>query len=144
MKKIILPIALFTVSFAIYSFRTQEANGFQAAPLNANGPSGGQSGAPGEQNCTSCHSGATQNGSAENLLILTNDIGMGMTQYTPGATYTVNLSMASNPSKKGFQVTALNGANAMAGNFIAGANTQMKTATISGNFSLWEVSIISS
>ena len=79
MKKIILPIALFTVSFAIYSFRTQEANGFQAAPLNANGPSGGQSGAPGEQNCTSCHIGATQNGSAENLLILTNDIGMGMT-----------------------------------------------------------------
>ena len=132
MKKIILPIALFTVSFAIYSFRTQEANGFQAAPLNANVPSGGQSGAPGEQNCTSCHSGATQNGSAENLLILTNDIGMGMTQYTPGATYTVNLSMASNPAKKGFQVTALNPANEMAGNFVPGGNTQIKTATISG------------
>jgi hypothetical protein len=132
MKKIILPIALFTVSFAIYSFRTQEANGFQAAPLNANGPSGGQSGAPGEQNCTSCHIGATQNGSAENLLILTNDIGMGMTQYTPGATYTVNLSMASNPAKKGFQVTALNPANEMAGNFVPGGNTQIKTATISG------------
>ena len=132
MKKIILPIALFTVSFGIYSFRTQEPKGFQAAPLNANGPLGGQSGAPGEQNCTSCHSGATQNGSTENLLILNNDLGMGMTQYTPGATYTVNLSMASNPAKKGFQVTALNGANAMAGNFVAGINTQLKTATISG------------
>ena len=45
---------------------------------------------------------------------------------------TVNLSMASNPAKKGFQVTALNGANAMAGNFVAGTNTQLKTATISG------------
>lgn len=132
MKKIILPIALFTVSLGIYSFRTQEFKGFQAAPTNANGPSGGQSGAPGEQNCTSCHNGATQDGSTENLLILNNDLGMGMTQYTPGATYTVNLSMASNPTKKGFQVTALNGANAMAGNFIAGANTQLKTATISG------------
>lgn len=132
MKKIILPIALFTVSLGIYSFRTQEVKGFQAAPTNANGPSGGQSGAPGEQNCTSCHNGATQDGSAENLLILNNDLGMGMTQYTPGDTYTVNLSMASNPAKKGFQVTALNGANAMAGNFVAGANTQLKTATISG------------
>ena len=132
MKKIILPIALFSVSLGMYSFRTQEVNGFQAAPTNANGPSGGQSGAPGEQNCTSCHNGATQDGSAENLLILNNDLGMGTTQYTPGATYTVNLSMASNPAKKGFQVTALNGANAMAGNFVAGANTQLKTATISG------------
>jgi hypothetical protein len=132
MKKRILLIALFTVSLGIYSFRTQEVKGFQAAPTNANGPSGGQSGAPGEQNCTSCHNGATQDGSAENLLILNNDLGMGTTQYTPGATYTVNLSMASNPAKKGFQVTALNGANAMAGNFVAGANTQLKTATISG------------
>lgn len=132
MKKIILPIALFTISFGIYSFRTQEANGFQAAPLNANGPSGGYSGAPGEQNCTSCHDGATQDGSTENQLLVNNDIGFGITQYTPGATYAVNLSMVSNPAKKGFQVTALNGANAMAGNFVAGTNTQLKTATISG------------
>jgi hypothetical protein len=132
MKKLILPLALFTVSLGIYSFQSLKVKGFQAAPLNANGPSGGQSGAPGEQNCTSCHSGATQDGSAENLLILNNDLGMGMTQYTPGATYTVNLSMASNPAKKGFQVTALNGTNAMAGSFVAGANTQLKTATISG------------
>jgi len=87
---------------------------------------------PANKNCTSCHSGATQNGSTENQLIINNDIGFGITQYTPGATYTVNLSMASNPAKKGFQVTALNGANEMAGNFVAGANTQIKTATISG------------
>lgn len=40
--------------------------------------------------------------------------------------------MASNPAKKGFQVTALNAANGMAGNFVAGGNTQIKTATISG------------
>jgi hypothetical protein len=64
--------------------------------------------------------------------VINDDLGVGITQYTPGATYTVNLTMASNPAKKGFQVTALNGANAMAGNFVAGANTQLKTATISG------------
>ena len=130
MKKTFLPLSIIALTFGMFSFRNINTQGFQAAPTNANGPSGGQSGAPGEQNCTSCHNGATQDGSAENLLILNNDLGMGMTQYTPGATYTVNLSMASNPAKK--EVTALNGANAMAGNFVAGANTQLKTATISG------------
>ena len=132
MKKTILPIAIALVTFGLFSFKNNAPSGFQAAPLNANGPSGGQAGAPGEQNCTSCHSGATQNGANENLLVVNNDIGFGITQYTPGASYTVNISMASNPAKKGFQVTALNAANTMAGNFVAGANTQIKTATISG------------
>lgn len=132
MKKVLLPLSLIALTLGNFSFRNLDSQGFQAAPLDNNGPAGGKTGAPGEQNCTSCHSGATQDGSTENLLILNNDLGMGMTQYTPGATYTVNLSMASNPAKKGFQVTALNGANAMAGNFVAGANTQLKTATISG------------
>jgi hypothetical protein len=132
MKKLFLPITVIVLTFGIFSFRISDLTGFQASPLNANGPSGGQSGAPGEQNCTSCHSGAIQDGSNENLLIINDDLGFGMTQYTPGATYTVNLSMASNPAKKGFQVTALNAANTMAGMFVAGANTQLKTATISG------------
>ena len=132
MKKVLLPLSLIALAFGIFSFRNLNTQGFQAAPLNANGPSGGQSGAPGEQNCTSCHNGATQSGTNENLLVINNDIGFGITQYTPGATYTVNLTMASNPAKKGFQVTALNAANTMAGNFVAGANTQLKTATISG------------
>lgn len=132
MKKIILPLSALVLTLGIYSFRNANSQGFQAAPLNANGPSGGQSGAPGEQNCTSCHNGSSLDGSTENQLIINNDIGFGITQYTPGATYAVNLSMASNPSKKGFQVTALNPANGMAGNFVAGGNTQIKTATISG------------
>ena len=132
MKKIFLPITIIALTFGMLSFRISDLSGFQAAPLNANGPSGGQSGAPGEQNCTSCHSGATLDGASENQLIITNDLGLGITQYTPGTTYTVNLSMASNPAKKGFQVTALNAANTMAGNFLAGANTQLKTATITG------------
>lgn len=132
MKKSILPLSIFILGLAAFSFVVPKIDGIQASPLDANGPAGGKTGAPGEQNCTSCHSGATQNGTTENQLIINNDIGFGITQYTPGATYAVNLSMASNPAKKGFQVTALNGANTMAGNFIAGANTQIKTATIAG------------
>jgi hypothetical protein len=132
MKKQLLPLSLFLLTAISFSFRSTHVDGFQAAPLDANGPAGGKTGAPGEQNCTSCHSGATQNGANENLLVVNNDLGFGITQYTPGASYAVNLSMASNPAKKGFQVTALNATNTMAGNFVAGANTQIKTATISG------------
>lgn len=132
MKKAVLPLVSILLAFSVLSFKNKDLRGFQAAPLNSPGPSGGYSGAPGEQNCTSCHDGATQDGSTENQLLVNNDIGFGITQYTPGATYAVNLSMASNPAKKGFQVTALNPANEMAGNFIAGGNTQIKTATISG------------
>lgn len=132
MKKTVLSLALLALCLGALSFRNIQRINFQAAPMNSNGPSGGQSGAPGEQNCTSCHSGSTQNGSAENQLVVNNDVGVGITQYTPGATYPVNLTMASNPTKKGFQVTALNPANQMAGNFIAGSNTQIKTATIGG------------
>jgi hypothetical protein len=132
MKKAVLPLVLILLAFSVLSFKNKDLRGLQAAPLNSPGPSGGYSGAPGEQNCTSCHDGATQDGSTENQLLVNNDIGFGITQYTPGATYAVNLSMASNPAKKGFQLTALNPANEMAGNFIAGGNTQIKTATISG------------
>jgi hypothetical protein len=132
MKKVLLPISIIALTFGMLSFRTTHLSGFQAAPQDNNGPAGGKTGAPGEQNCTSCHSGTAQSGTNENLLVINEDLGFGITQYTPGATYTVNLTMASNPAKKGFQVTALNGANAMAGNFVAGANTQLKTATISG------------
>lgn len=132
MKKLLLPVSIIVFAMGILSFNESNQVGFRAAPLNSNGPSGGQSGAPGEQNCTSCHSGSTQNGTTENQLLVNNDIGFGITQYTPGATYSVNLSMASNPAKKGFQVTALNASNAMAGNFTAGANTQIKTSTIAG------------
>lgn len=132
MKKIFLPLSIIALTFGMLSFRTTHLSGFQAAPQDNNGPAGGKTGAPGEQNCTSCHSGTAQSGTNENLLVINDDLGFGITQYTPGATYTVNLTMASNPAKKGFQVTALNAANTMAGNFVAGANTQLKTATISG------------
>ncbi|MFM6964090.1 MAG: hypothetical protein ACKOWM_00790, partial [Sphingomonadales bacterium] len=79
MKKSILPLSIFILGLAAFSFVNPQLKGIQAAPLNSGGPSGGQAGAPGEQNCTSCHSGATQNGTTENQLIINNDIGFGIT-----------------------------------------------------------------
>jgi hypothetical protein len=100
-------------------------NGHQ---LNANGAGSGQAGAPGEQNCTSCHSGTALSGSSENVLLVLNGA-TPTTSYVPGASYTVALSMSSNPAKKGFQATALSASNAMAGTFVASTNTQINGTT---------------
>ncbi|MFN5031899.1 MAG: choice-of-anchor V domain-containing protein [Flavobacteriia bacterium] len=91
---------------------------------NGGGAGPGKTGATGEGNCTSCHSGATQDGSNENILTVTNGASV-VTEYVPGSSYTVSLTMLSNPSKKGFQATALTSAGVMAGNFTAGTNTSV-------------------
>ncbi|MFN5148509.1 MAG: choice-of-anchor V domain-containing protein [Flavobacteriia bacterium] len=86
------------------------------------GAAAGLTGAPTEGNCTSCHSGSVQSGSAENVLTVLSGA-TPVTSYTPGQTYTVTLVMSSNPAKKGFQATAWDLSNTMAGTFTAGTNT---------------------
>lgn len=86
------------------------------SPLNAGGASPGKTGAPGEANCTQCHAGSVQDGTAENLLVISQG-GNPVSSYTPGQQYNVNLSMMSNPVKRGFQATVLNSSNVMAGSF---------------------------
>jgi hypothetical protein len=83
---------------------------------NANGAPSAKTGAPGENNCTQCHSGTAQSGATENTFVLLSGI-TPVTSYTPGATYNVSVSMASAPAKKGFQATALSSTNVMAGTF---------------------------
>jgi len=81
--------------------------------------SGGQpayTGAPGDLNCTSCHNGQVQSGSTENILTVIDGANT-VSSYVAGNSYTVSLQMASNPDKKGFSATALDGLNDMAGAF---------------------------
>lgn len=131
MKKLILPVIFISSSIMIYSLNGNWAsnNEFIMAPHNAGGSAAGKTGAPGEQNCTSCHAGAAQNGSNENIFTVldgTNPV----TTYVPGQQYTVTLAMASNPSKKGFQATALTSSNTMAGSFTGQAgNTNINGTT---------------
>lgn len=96
-------------------------------PSNAGGAGAGKTGAPGESNCTACHAGSAQDGSNENTLTVM-DGSNPVTAYLPGQTYTVMLTMNSAPNKKGFQSTALTGANNMAGDFSGGSNTQINNA----------------
>lgn len=92
--------------------------------LSGGGSAAGKTGAPGEGNCTSCHLGTVQSGATENVLTVLSGA-TPVTSYTPGQTYSVTLVMSSQPAKKGFQATALDPTNAMAGTFAAGTNTSV-------------------
>ena len=122
MKKSILPLFFAGASIALVAFRSDltSMNNIHKSPLNGGGAAAGKTGAPGESNCTSCHSGSTQNGSTENILTVLDANNNPVTSYTLGAAYTVTLGLSSNPSKKGFQATALKTSdNTMAGSFTA-------------------------
>jgi hypothetical protein len=96
---------------------------------NAGGSLVSKTGAPGEQSCTSCHSGTAQSGVTENVFTLLDGLTQ-VTSYLPGQTYNVTLSMSSAPAKKGFQATALDGSNNMAGTFTGntGGGTAVTTS----------------
>jgi hypothetical protein len=119
MKKVILSIGSLSVLSLLISLQhvnNGSIESYHKKPHNSGGSTAGRTGAPGESNCTACHSGTALDGANENLLTLldgTNPV----TTYTPGQQYTVALSMSSNPLKRGFQATALTSANTMAGTF---------------------------
>ncbi len=132
MKKIIVLVSsavLLVVGMSINSVNAFKIEKFKAEiHKNANGAPTGQTGAPGETNCTSCHSGTVQSGATENSLIVAQGI-TPVSAYVPGVTYNIALQMTSSPAKKGFQVTALTAANDMAGTFSAGSNTAITGTT---------------
>lgn len=120
MKKNYILLAVLTASVGFFSFQHSSNSELGNYNLNSHIQSGGGqpglTGAPGENNCTQCHVGTVQDGSTENALIVLDGI-TPVTQYTPGNSYTVSVSMNSNPAKKGFSATALDGNTAMAGMF---------------------------
>lgn len=114
--EVLLPAVALLVSGFVYNSLDSSQHGFVQSPQNSGGASPGMTGAPNESNCTQCHSGSVQNGDAENILTILNGP-TPVNTYTPGQQYNVNLIMASNPAKKGFQATALTASNNMAGGF---------------------------
>lgn len=74
---------------------------------NSGGAIAGKTGAPGEGNCTDCHTGTANLNSQMNQLVMTvkgtTDV---VTEYEPGQTYTLALSISGISIKKGFQTTA--------------------------------------
>jgi hypothetical protein len=132
MKKVILPVSFFgliSVLLSVQSNSSKTIESYHVKPNNSGGAAAGKTGAPGEQNCTACHSGTAQNGANENIMTIM-DGTTPVTTYNPGQQYTVTLAMSSNPTKKGFQATALTSANAMAGTFTGQAGNTSINGTI--------------
>ncbi len=100
---------------------------------NSGGAPGGYTNAPGENNCTSCHSGTLQTQTStyySNISLTSNFTGNG---YIPDSTYSITLKYVhSGKSKFGFQLTCLNPSNGMAGSF---SNSTTRTSTTSATIS---------
>lgn len=120
MNKNYFLIALLTGSVALFSFHSRhktEIKKFTNYHKNTSGSPGGKTGAPGDVTCVQCHSGGTvQDGSAMNIVTISDQNGV-VSSYTPGATYEVNITMATNNAKNGFEIVALNPSNTQAGTF---------------------------
>ena len=102
---------------------------------NASGPSSGYTGAPNENNCTSCHSGSSlvTSGSKWNRVRMRSNIPS--TGYLLDSTYTVTVTYAeSGISTFGFQLTALSSDSSKAAGTFAttDARTQRNSGTVSG------------
>ena len=94
---------------------------------NANNPPTGYTGAPGESNCTSCHTGsAISSGSAWSSI----NISGIPSAYAPGTNYSLTLNGSSAAtSKNGFELVVLNGSNSSTGTLTAGTGTSTSTST---------------
>jgi len=80
---------------------------------NTGGPSGGLTGAPGENSCINCHGGSVLDGSSVNSIEFLD----GQSEFIAGVANTMRLIFDEAGSKNGFQLTVLDQNNEMAGSF---------------------------
>jgi hypothetical protein len=104
MKKII-SFSLSLTLFTTWVLTDQNPHQFQkyASVINSGGASPGKTGAPGESNCTMCHSGSVNDGFGVSSISFS---GLN-NEYIPGTTYDLSLSLNNGSSKNGFQLVVL-------------------------------------
>lgn len=154
MKKIYLLPMAFSGLAALLAFSNSgdysiELSAYKKSHLaDNNGPSAGKTGAPGENNCTQCHTGTAQSGAGINTVVMTEGANV-VSSYTPGTVYNITISIANPSSINGFQIVGLTGSNTQAGivTLIPSTGTQIKngaggkkyvTHTLAGNIqSTW-------
>jgi hypothetical protein len=116
-KRILLLVIPVIAGITLVSVNTESKGVYQAFntvafhKLQSGGASAGNTGAPGEGSCVGCH-GNSASGAGFNIL----EWADGVNNYTPGETYSIQLSMNDASSKNGFQLVALTASgNAQAG-----------------------------
>ena len=100
---------------------------------HSNQPQASKSGAPGENNCTQCHSGtANQPGGSTTI-----SFNGGQNTYAPGQTYPVTVTVTDGTRpRKGFQITALQGGGGATVGTFALTNTtttSLQSGSVGGN-----------
>lgn len=101
----------------------------EQAYTNSGSPPASHTGAPGENNCTSCHGGSPLNpGNATRTLVFNGSTAV--TSYVPGQTYTA-VYTATNPATAvfGFQMIAKNANGANVGTFVVTNTNQTQVAS---------------
>lgn len=121
---VLVPVVGF-VGFSFFNkgekIMTYHADGIETINYGGNPPAE-KTGAPGEGNCTECHTGDVM--SAEGVVDFT--IGGGP-NYTPGSTYPVTISSIGGP-KNGFELTILDADGNQAGTLTGGGDVSITTA----------------
>lgn len=127
MKKLVLSTLVFA-GIASVSFFSMEgkiskyhSDGIEGVNFSSNPPAA-RTGAPGETNCTACHTGTAMSG--EGVIFFS--VGGGP-NYTPGETYPLSIATVGG-SKNGFELTILDGSDNQAGTLTAGVNTTVTSA----------------
>lgn len=138
MNKNYLFIGLLVVSGILVSFSGKESvqtvqsfsKNFHFT-LNQAGSPGGRTGAPGDGVCTQCHAGTVQSGAGFNTVTLIH-AGLPVTEYEPNTTYQVQVTMATNNPKNGFEIVALRPNNTAAGTIVITDAPNTKTINSGG------------
>lgn len=125
-----LGISAFLLSF---SWKNNEdlMTYYKLSHKNQNGSPGGRTGAPGDGNCTACHSGSVQANNGFNTVTFEDGNGT-VTSYIPGETYTVTITANTANVKNGFEIVALNPSNTMAGTIAITDATNTKSISSGG------------
>ncbi len=104
-------LAIAGITFYFFS-NTAQVEAFSSTPPPA------KTGAPGEGNCTDCHTGSTQTAN-----LIAHDISSDV--YLAGQTYSITVSTPSNNSVNGFEITAKDASGNLAGEFLASNDAQV-------------------
>lgn len=140
MKTYVTILGFALLLLGAYSFKKMSATEFtikesySKSHINrfTSGPPTGRTGAPGEGNCTGCHSGTVNSPSSINALSLFEEGTTTLvTEYEPGKTYDAVIEVTALTTKRGFQTTArILSSNLTAGNLSAVAgSTALQTSS---------------
>lgn len=115
------------IMLSMISFSKKEHyKDYHSVNKNSAGSSASLTGAPGEANCTQCHTGTAQDGNnGVNVL----ELESGESEFTPGEIHSMVLTLTDASERNGFQLVALNENNDMAGSFTItdDVNTQKRS-----------------